>query len=489
MRKFLTICAVVSALLVATPSEASISSASIQIEQKDAGLTIHIADLQVADNDIGIRGDRLFIDLQQVSIRQRMKLEGDKTVSSVEIVGGRHPRLVVRIRHGRDKTKKIGLAATVENIDGGIVMHIPRWPLSRAPSMPIPALAPATTVTTAPPPVAPANVPLAAVAPATPTVLPAAVEQVVPAALGTIATKAAPSAKEQPPIPGVVRAEEKAEIAGKEPSEGSSTGLILGFGLLVAGAGVMLWKSRQKATESDDYENMRIVATKRLGGKSKIIWLSVANREMVIAVADSGTQLLSEWRRDEELLGVADVPIAKTMLNMPGRGQEIRPELPSTVELAAPALGRGSAPMPAVRREDVVSVLPESAPSIFPPILKKATSATQNASPSVEVARNGFGGGPMGGYRFQSALSKAQSMQDNTEGPVAAGDRIAQRAAEAIPAEKVNPQSPALAGLMRLRQQAPSVNDDVATHDDVADAEWARELLKATRDSVLQGAG
>ncbi len=264
---------------------------------------------------------------------------------------------------------------------------------------------------------------------------------------------------------------------------------MLGFLLLVAGAGVMLWKSRQKATDSDDYENMRVVATKQLGGKSKIVWLSVANREMVIAVADSGTQLLSEWRRDEELLGVADVPIAKTMLNIPGGRQENRHELPSAVELAEPIPGRGAASMPTARREDVVSVLPTSAPSIFPPILKNASNSAQNASPSPEAARNGFGGGPMGGYRFQSALSKAQSMQDNTEGPNAASDRIAQRAAEAIPAEKVNPQSPALAGLMRLRQQAPSVNDDVATHDDVADAEWARELLRATRDSVLQGAG
>lgn len=465
MRKFLAISALVSALLVSTPSEASVSTASIQVEEQSTGVAIHIDNLQVVDNDIRIRGDRLFIDLKSVSVRQRMKLEGDKTVSSVEIVAGRNPRLIVRIRHGRDKTKKIGLAATVENIDGGIVMHIPRWPIGRENTPMVAAkvtpIVSAKTTAIEPAPVA-----------AIPSPAPEPAEQ--PTALATqksaVEGTTEPEAQAAPPITG--KPEAAAEIAGKESSEGSSTGLIVGFMLLIAGAGVVVWRSRQKTTEGDDYENMRVVASKQLGGKSKIVWLSVANREMVVAVGEGGTQLLTEWRRDEELLGGGDVPIARTMLNIPASQQPPRA-----------ALARGSAPMPVVRPEDSVSMIPSSAPSLFTPIARPKPD-TIRAAPENSPGPKNFGG-PMGGYRFQSALTKAQSLQDNTERP---RNEIRQQAPSRSEAP-VNAQSPALAGLMRLRQQAPSVNDDVATQDDVADAEWARELLRATRDSVLQGAG
>ncbi|HEY4243339.1 MAG TPA: flagellar biosynthetic protein FliO [Kofleriaceae bacterium] len=46
-----------------------------------------------------------------------------------------------------------------------------------------------------------------------------------------------------------------------------------------------------------------------------------------------------------------------------------------------------------------------------------------------------------------------------------------------------HPSSPAIAGLLRLRDratEAPEINDDVATGDADADALWAREILRAT---------
>ncbi len=40
--------------------------------------------------------------------------------------------------------------------------------------------------------------------------------------------------------------------------------------------------------------------------------------------------------------------------------------------------------------------------------------------------------------------------------------------------------SPAVSGLIRLRERTPPVNEDVATGDEDADAEWAKDLLAAT---------
>jgi len=40
--------------------------------------------------------------------------------------------------------------------------------------------------------------------------------------------------------------------------------------------------------------------------------------------------------------------------------------------------------------------------------------------------------------------------------------------------------SPALAGLLKLRERVPRVADHVATDDPDADAVWARDLLAAT---------
>ena len=43
------------------------------------------------------------------------------------------------------------------------------------------------------------------------------------------------------------------------------------------------------------------------------------------------------------------------------------------------------------------------------------------------------------------------------------------------------PKSPAIAGLVKLREQrAASINEEVATDDVEADALWAREILAAT---------
>ncbi len=482
MRKVLILAAMSAALLSPQPSEADVQSTQIQIQQKNVGLTIQIHGVEAVDGEVEIHSDRLYIPLTNASVRQRLKLSGDQTVSSVEIVTGRRPRLVVRIRHSREKTKAIGLATKVQAIDGGIVLQIPRWPIS---DMPLEA---AVTTPIAKPSVAPvAPVPTA---PAVPQITAAA--EVEP----EVANKSQPISVAGKKTGSEISLKDESKVVAGKDSGSNNTGLILGFLLLVAGAGVLTWKSRQKGQDDSDYENMSIVATKHLGGKSKIVWLRVASREMVIAVGDSGTQLLSEWSRNELPIGSPDIPIAPTLLDMP------RAAIPAEKL----ALGRGSRPIAAVDPMIVApTILPQSPPETFAaiapvmqprvvstpqPVAIPRPDAVQGVSPRVEKSKAPLGpaSGPMSGYRFQSALNSAQSKHVETKAKrkVARASTSPKNESESVERAENNP---ALAGLMKLRKQAPSVSEDVATQDEVADAEWARELLRATRDSVLQGVG
>lgn len=375
---------------------AGVRSTSMSIDEDAEGLTIHIDGIQVQDNTLETKGDRIFIGIDQDIAAQQIRLDDDKTVKMVEIAAGRRPRISVQLRHGRSKTEIIGSHSTIENIEGGIVIHVPRWPI-REEVVSIAAVKPAVAA-------APPQVP-APVQPEPKTEIEAVPTPVVEAAAEA---PAAPEAAD--PIENMVFDEEDGEtpIAGKTESEGGvSFGLIAGLLLLLVGGGVLTWRSRRKSQGAEDVSDLRVVATKQLGVKSKIVWLNVGERQMIVAVSDGGTRLLSQWRR------------------------------PST----------------------------EASKAAFSP----ATESERPVRADGTLPRV---------YDFQAKLNAANKATDedvihSTKKP----SKVARQ-----------PTSPAVAGLIRLRGEAPTVNVDVATQDEDADAEWARELLRASRETMLRRA-
>ena len=192
---------------------------------------------------------------------------------------------------------------------------------------------------------------------------------------------------------------------------------------LAALCGIWYLQRRRKATAGAPVSTIDIVAQRSLGGKAKIVWLTAGGRDMIVAVTAQQVRMLGQWPRGEG---------AKSGFGTAARGRDSGPiALPST---------------------------------------------TAPASSDARDLREAFGG-------------REPRMADGTDPGMAA-----------IPASAIGPASPAIQGLMRLRQRtappvAPpgsfarqkrdsfaslSVDDDVATDDLDADAEWAKEIMAAT---------
>ncbi len=418
----------VLAVFASRDAQAGVRSSSVQIEQEKETVVVRIDNMQVAHNTLETRGDRIYIDLPEAAAAQQIRLQGDKTVKMVEIRDGRRPRISVKLRHGRDKTRVLGAAATIENRDGGIIMHIPRWPLPNEVVAPVPEVAAVSKTT-------PAE--------AAPTTEPAE------ASANEAKADAEPEATEAvAKTEGSESAEAEAAPVGKPNSSegGVSFGPLFGVVLLLAGGGIIVWRSRQSSGESVDLEAFRVIASKQLGGKSKVVWLGVGSREMVVSVGEAGTQLLSEWTKNQPPAALGTTPSAG-LLGVAANEPKVAPTL--------------------VDMQDGFAIGTPPPPAAKPPA----------ADPTANTV-----------YDFRSTLSTAAKAQAD----IAA--HLKQRAAPAKKRAKgsrpapvaTGENSPSVAGLLKLRDQAPKVSVEVATEDPEADAEWARELFKATRESVLR---
>ena len=416
---FLPAAIVVSALLAgfvdASDAHSEIRSSSVRVEQQAESVVVRIDNMQVDSNTLQTRGDRIYINLPAAASAQQIRIQGDKTIKMVEIRDGRRPRISVKMRHGRDKTRAIGSAATIENLDGGIIMHIPRWPLPKEVTGPVAAVV-------APVPSAPA--PTAGAAEKAPDVATATAEAVP-----------AEPVSESSPTP----------LETSKSSEGGvSFGLLFGILLLLAGGGVIVWRSRQTPKDATDLEAFRIIATKQLGGKSKVVWLSVGAREMVVSVGEAGTQLLSEWSHDKQsALGSGEAAGLLSGVRVEKRAPASLADIQDSFAVGTPA----------------------------PPVV--VGPADPNASTV---------------YDFRSTLSTAAKAQADIAAHLKQRAVPPKTRAKAPRRRATNDaeNSPSVAGLLKLRDQAPQVSVDVATDDPEADAEWARELFKATRDNVLR---
>jgi hypothetical protein len=148
-------------------------------------------------------------------------------------------------------------------------------------------------------------------------------------------------------------------------------------GLALVGGGVTAFVRRRRKSQPAP-ERLEIIATRSLGGKSRVVWLGAGDRELVIAVTPQQVRPLAQWRR-------------------------------------------GAA-----------------------------------------TGERGFG------RVFDDA-------RDTMDAPLARGTGVD------LPRHRTGPiASPAVSGLIKLRERVPTVNEDVATGDEDADAQWARDLIAAT---------
>lgn len=220
----------------------------------------------------------------------------DATVRRVE-VRGREPRVLsIKLRVDHDRVAALAKLATVTQVGDDIVVVIPRAVPRPAPA-PVPATtaiaapptaAAATTATTAPSPAAapPAAPPTAASAtPATSTAKPAPTAPVAAAA----ALPAAPAIT--PPA--------RTRLGGASTSATGARWWMLLAGLVLVGGGAMVMaRRRQRAPVAAS--RIELIDSRPLGGKSRVVWLSAGDRELMVAVSPQQVRLLGQWRRNRD---------------------------------------------------------------------------------------------------------------------------------------------------------------------------------------------
>lgn len=362
----------------------------IRVEAEDAHIQIRAEGVRLRGTRVSSRGDRLIVPIEEIEDDRTIRVSNDETIKRIKLADGRHSRLMVQLRHGRDKTDRIASAAQLQQSDSTLIVTVPRWPIQKA-----------DAIRTEQGDEADSGVKGAVrnAAEATRSGEDAAFETSATAGSEGQAraskdpTAAAGSASKGEIDEKIAAAHDSAEAAGtaveepqlgKQEEQGQGYVIVLGV-LALAGGAAMLFRKKRKRGDDVPAAELQVVATKHLGGKARIVWLNAGERELLVAVGDGSPRLLSQWRQ--------------------------RP---------------GSA---------------TSKASVFEQKLKEmAPEPEAQASPT----------------------PKRRTLKTR------------------------KPTSPAIAGILKLRGEEPAVSEDVATEDADADAEWARELLKATRGSILR---
>lgn len=131
-----------------------------------------------------------------------------------------------------------------------------------------------------------------------------------------------------------------ARLTGGDRNSGPGIGRVaiaIGAIALAGGAIVLLRRRRGTATAAIGPQ-FEVLASKSLGGKTRVVWLGAGDRELVVAVAAQQVNLLGHWRRGE-----ADRPIDRAL------EQSVPLRLEPVGEDLEPAFAAGSSPLPRVR--------------------------------------------------------------------------------------------------------------------------------------------
>ncbi len=251
---------------------------------------------------VAVVRERLEIELAGMP-RPGARESADATVQIVEIRGSRRV-LSMKLRLEHDGVVAVrGLAAFVQT---GDTLHvtIPRQLPTTAAAAPVTATAPTQPAAVVTPPVTPpvtsASVetpPAAATAGATPG-KPSIGGATTPAAATVVVTA-------EPPLPpsvtgtgtGTAPSVTPLRPQPRSPFAGSRWLLVL-VGLVLVGGGVaaVLKRNRKPLVAGADID---VIASRSLGGKSRIVWLAAGDREVLVAVSPQAVRLLGSWRRGD----------------------------------------------------------------------------------------------------------------------------------------------------------------------------------------------
>jgi Flagellar biosynthesis protein, FliO len=211
----------------------------------------------------------------------------DATLKKIEIT---EDVLRIQLHHSQDTTKRVAAATRIISDAAGLHVSLPRkealasWAKVTKPEPEpekLPAPATRLIIEGPPAPAAPAK-----------TDPPPAPGLAAPAAAPPAAPAAAPLA-----------------IGGGKPAGPPTSGVLLVLGICAAGGGLVLWARKRRPAPTE--EAIRVIASRGLGGKARVVLLAAGERELLLSVSDKGNaRLIGRWRRGDTGTHAALDPVA-----------------------------------------------------------------------------------------------------------------------------------------------------------------------------------
>jgi len=242
------------------------------------------------------RGDRVEIPLADAKAAPAsLHLDEDADISRIEIIAGDHPRLSIQLRHSRHTVELSAAATAIEQIEGGgLHVRIPR-DARRAEAIAATTLAktadvqPAAVPVAVPAPSASASASASAAPVPAAVAAPASAAVAAPASAAVAAPAAAPVAAPAPlgrpdTTPGLLQTAPARE-------SGNSTTIVIVL-LVCASAALIVWSRRKKAA-TPEAQSLRIIASRQLSPKVRLVLVDAAGHELLLAVSDRGARLIT----------------------------------------------------------------------------------------------------------------------------------------------------------------------------------------------------
>ena len=210
----------------------------------------------------------------------------EKTVRVVELDGNTKPVLSVKLGFEHETVATLAKYAQAIQVGEDLHLIVPR-------ALPAPGTTIALPEPTLPPELAAKLAP-----PASPLQPPA--PKLAPKPEAKPAPKLEPKLEPKAPAPQAAPVVDKAKPIAKAPEGSPLQNLPALLAFALAAIGCVMWMKRKKRASTQPASSIDVVAQKSLGGKARIVWLRIGNRDMVVAVTPQSVCTLGQWLKSAE---------------------------------------------------------------------------------------------------------------------------------------------------------------------------------------------
>ncbi len=274
-----------------------VAAAEPHFEVIDRGTAVEVIAHEVKAARTAVNPARSRLEIDLVGLPKINALTpNDKSVKVVELDGSNPRRLSVKLPFERLDVKTMAKFAQAIQVGDDLHLLFPRD---------VPAEGARVVL---PEPTLPTHI---AAKLATPAIGPQLPIEAKPATAGKIESRPEATAPDALPRKDD---DKKSFLAPEEPSSNFSMYAMGGLGAIALG--IYLFKKKKAAT-APIASSIDVIATRSLGSKAKVVWLTAGGREMVVSVTPQAVRMLGQWKKSDtaSLSNGTTMPFAQALEN------------------------------------------------------------------------------------------------------------------------------------------------------------------------------